>query len=61
MGLASGYGLDLPVGVFRYGAAWGTGFLSKMLAPLIGVLMKRTHSGQLIALREMIEGDDDGR
>ncbi len=40
---------------------WGTGFLWKMLAPLIGILMKRTDSGQLIALRKMIEGDDGGR
>ena len=31
-----------------------------MLARLIGILIKRTDSGQLIALREMIEGDDGG-
>ncbi len=40
---------------------WGTGFLWKMLAPLIGILMKRTDSQQLIKLRKMIEGDDGGR
>ncbi len=33
---------------------WGTGVLWKMLAPLIGVLMKRTDSQQLIKLRKMI-------
>ncbi len=40
---------------------WGTGFLWKMLAPLVGILMKPTDWGQLIALRKMIEGDDGGR
>jgi len=29
-----------------------------MLAPLIGILMKRADSGQLAALGKMIEGDD---
>ncbi len=29
-----------------------------MLTPLIGFFMKRPRSGQLIALKKMIEGDD---
>jgi len=34
---------------------WGTGLLWKLAAPLIGIAMKRADSGQLAALKRVVE------